>query len=43
VYKELRKAGIKVEYIEMPGGKHSICKEAYGRDDFMSWIFKQKR
>ena len=42
-YRELSAAGAKVEYIEIPGGKHGIANTAFGRDDFMEWLFKQKK
>ena len=43
VYKELRAAGAKVEYFEIPGGKHGINFHVYNQPDFMNWLFKQKR
>lgn len=42
-YRELKAAGIKVEYIEIQGGKHSIGFHVYNRPDFMEWLFKQKK
>ena len=42
-YKELRNAGAKVEYIEIPSGKHGINFHVYNQPDFMEWLFKQKR
>ena len=42
-YKELRKAGAKVEYFEIPSGKHGINFHVYNQPDFMDWLFRQKR
>ena len=42
-YRELKKAGAKVEYIEIPGGKHGISFHVFNRPDFMEWMFGQKR
>lgn len=42
-YTALRKAGADVEYIEIPGCGHGCWNPAFSRDDFMEWIFKQKK
>lgn len=42
-YKALKEAGAKVEYIEFPGCGHGSWNPAFCRDDFMQWIFKQKK
>lgn len=42
-YTALRKAGADVEYIEIPGCGHGCWNPAFSRDDFMEWLFKQKK
>ena len=42
-YRELKAAGADVEYIEFPGCNHGSWNPAFGRDDFMPWLFKQKK
>lgn len=42
-YKALREAGADVEYIEFPGCTHGSWNPAFNRDDFMEWLFKQKK
>lgn len=42
-YAALRKAGADVEYIEIPGCGHGCWKPAFAREDFMEWLFKQKK
>ena len=42
-YKALKEAGVKVEYIEFPGCTHGSWNPAFCRDDFMEWLFKQKK
>lgn len=42
-YKALKEAGVKVEYIEFPGCGHGSWNPAFCRDDFMQWLFKQKK
>ena len=42
-YRELRAAGVKVEYIELPGAKHGISSQTLSRPDFMEWLYAQKR
>lgn len=42
-YKALREAGADVEYIEFPGCTHGSWTPAFNRDDFMEWLFKQKK
>lgn len=42
-YRALRKAGVKVEYFEYPGCGHGSWNPAFSRDDFMEWLFKQKK
>ena len=42
-YKELRKVGAKVEYFEIPSGKHGINFHVYNQPDFMDWMFRQKK
>lgn len=42
-YKALREAGVDVEYIEFPGCTHGSWNPAFNRDDFMEWLFKQKK
>lgn len=42
-YKALKEAGVNVEYIEIPGCGHDSWNPAFRRDDFMEWLFKQKK
>lgn len=42
-YDALKKSGCKVEYHEFPGCTHGSWNPAFSRDDFMEWIFKQKK
>ena len=42
-YKVLKAAGVEVEYIEFPGCGHGSWNPAFKYDDFMEWIFKQKK
>ena len=42
-YAALKEAGAKVEYIEIPGCGHGSWNPAFSRDDFMKWLFKQKK
>ena len=42
-YKELKAAGISVEYFEFPGCKHNSWTPAFNQPDFMEWLFAQKR
>lgn len=42
-YLELSEAGAKVEYIEIPSGKHGINYHVYNQPDYLEWMFKQKR
>lgn len=42
-YKALKKSGCKVEYYEFPGCGHGSWNPAFSRDDFMEWLFKQKK
>jgi hypothetical protein len=41
-YKELKKVGAKVEYFEIPSGKHGINFHVYNQPDFMDWLFRQR-
>lgn len=42
-YKALLAAGSKVEYFEIPGCGHDSWTLAFRRDDFLSWLFSQKK
>ena len=42
-YKALKKSECKVEYHEFPGCGHGSWNPAFTRDDFMKWLFKQKK
>ena len=42
-YRELKAAGADVEYFEFPGCGHGSWNPAFSRDDFMQWLFKQKK
>lgn len=42
-YRTLKKAGCNVEYYEFPGCGHGSWNPAFTRDDFMEWLFKQKK
>lgn len=42
-YRALKKSGCKVEYFEFPGCGHGSWNPAFTRDDFMEWLFKQKK
>lgn len=42
-YKTLRKLNAHVEYIEFPAVGHDSWTPAFNRDDFMQWIYKQKK
>lgn len=42
-YKALRKAGADVEYIEFPGTTHNSWTPAFCREDFLPWLFAQKK
>lgn len=42
-YEALKKSGCKVEYYEFPGCGHGSWNPAFSRDDFMEWLFKQKK
>ncbi len=42
-YLELKEAGAKVEYIEIPCGKHGINFHVYNKTDFLEWMYKQRK
>lgn len=42
-YRALKDAGVDVEYFEIPGCGHVSWNAAFSRDDFMEWLFKQKK
>lgn len=42
-YKALKAAGADVEYIEFPGVTHGSWNPAFNKEDFMDWLFEQKR
>lgn len=42
-YKELKEAGISVEYFEFPGCKHNSWHPAFNQPDFLEWLFAQKK
>lgn len=42
-YMELTKAGVSVEYIELPAVNHDSWSPAFNRDDFMPWLFEQRK
>ncbi len=42
-YKALKKSRCKVEYFEFPGCGHGSWNPAFSKDDFMDWLFKQKK
>lgn len=42
-YSALKRAGVKVDYIEYPGCNHGSWNPAFNERDFLEWIFKQKR
>lgn len=42
-YTALRRVGARVEYIEFPGVNHGSWVPAFGREDFMEWIFRQRK
>lgn len=42
-YKALKTAGANVEYHEYPSERHASWIPAFKEEDFMSWLFKQKR
>ncbi len=42
-YRELKKAGADVEYIEFPGCNHGSWNPAFNMPDFMKWLFKNKK
>jgi len=42
-YKALKKSKCEVEYYEFPGCGHGSWNPAFARDDFMEWLFKQKK
>ena len=42
-YKALKEIGAKVEYIEFPGCTHNSWNPAFNRNDFLKWMFKQKK
>jgi len=42
-YTELTKHNAKIEYFEFPGAGHDSWTPAFNRDDFMKWIYRQKK
>ena len=42
-YRALKKSGCKVEYFEFPGCGHASWNPAFTREDFIDWLFKQKK
>lgn len=42
-YLKLKESGINVEYIEFPGVNHNSWNPAFNRDDFLPWLFSQKK
>jgi len=42
-YRALKSYGADVEYIEIPGCGHNSWNPAFCRDDFLEWLFKQKK
>ncbi len=42
-YKALKAAGADVQYIEFPGVGHLCWNTAFKQDDFMKWLFSQKK
>ena len=42
-YKTLKANNCNVQYIEFPGVNHDSWTSAFNRDDFMEWLFKQKK
>lgn len=42
-YTTLKAKGVDVQYIEFPGVNHDSWTPAFNRDDFMEWLFKQKK
>ena len=42
-YRALKKSGCKVEYFEFPGCGHGSWNPAFTREDFIDWLFKQKK
>ena len=42
-YRDLRKAGADVEYMEFPGCGHVSWNLAFSQPDFMDWLFAQKK
>ncbi len=42
-YMALKKLNAKVEYIEFPAAGHDSWTPAFNRDDFMKWIYSQKK
>ena len=42
-YQKLTNIKADAEYIEVPGASHFVWDEVFKREDFLSWIFAQKR
>lgn len=42
-YRELKAAGADVEYYEFAGCAHGSWNPAFNKEDFMQWLFKQKK
>ena len=42
-YKVLKQNGVNVEYIEYPGVNHDSWTPAFNEDDFMAWLFGQRK
>lgn len=42
-YLKLKESGVNVEYIEFPGVNHNSWNPAFNRDDFLPWLFRQKK
>lgn len=42
-YRELKAAGADVEYFEFAGCGHGSWNPAFNKEDFMQWLFKQKK
>lgn len=42
-YKTLKAKSVDVQYIEFPGVNHDSWTSAFNKDDFMEWLFKQRK